>query len=551
MAPTAPFRPERPETMPRLRRPLALAATLLLGSSPLAGQGAGRADVFVNGDAETYLRALQVAGLSAAHPWSVRAFSPREVERLLPADSVAHPWAGRPDLMGRGDGSRLHWVHPEARLVANSAFPYGANDGPVWAGRGLTASVRGGATGRWGPLSVTLAPVAFVTQNAEFDLVPTGFTDRLRFADPRTATAIDLPQRFGEGAYWRVDPGESTVRLDAGPVGVGVSTATQHWGPASDHPLLLGSNAPGFPHLFLGTSAPVNVGVGRLHARLLWGDLRESDYSPAADSLSRRFGSGLALVFTPRGIDGLEIGASTFVHNPWPRDGLALDDFLQSFKGLYETGQRRDTTEVDVAAANQLASAFVRWVFPRAGVEVYGEYAREDQAYDLRDFIVEPDHDAAYVLGARKVWRRPSGLLSVRGEVLSTQPSHLALTNSRTRFYVHPRTRQGHTHRGQILGAAAGYGGQAATLAADWYHPRGRWTVTLARELRRDRADYPPERFGGGGPDVQNALGVEMLRFGGRFDLSLGLRGVYEMNRDFDGDAFNLNATAGFRAVLP
>ena len=47
---------------------------------------------------------------------------------------------------------------------------------------------------------------------------------------------------------------------------------------------LLSNNAPGFPHLFLGTGDPVNIWVGQLQARVFWGRLDQSAYSPVSGS---------------------------------------------------------------------------------------------------------------------------------------------------------------------------------------------------------------------------------------------------------------------------
>ena len=69
-------------------------------------------------------------------------------------------------------------------------------------------------------------------------------------------------------AYTRLDPGQSTIRLDFPAVTLGASTANQQWGPGSTHPLLLGNNAPGFTHLFLGT--------GDFHQHA-WKELRTVD----------------------------------------------------------------------------------------------------------------------------------------------------------------------------------------------------------------------------------------------------------------------------------
>ena len=48
-------------------------------------------------------------------------------------------------------------------------------------------------------------------------------------------------------------------------------------------------------------------------------------------------------------------------------------------------------------------------------------------------------------------------------------------------------------------------------------------------------------------PESQHALGVETVRFRGPFDFRLGLTAVYDLNRYFTRDEFNLNAVMGAR----
>ncbi|MDB4951349.1 MAG: hypothetical protein JWM27_3998 [Gemmatimonadetes bacterium] len=538
--------PSRPTRLPRALALAACAAGLASAPPRAAAQGVDvRGEVFAGSEVEEYLRILQVAGRAPLQPWSIRAFSPGEVAARLPA-GTDHPWAARYEL--RADSARraFHWVRPDLRAVENSGFAYGDNDGAVWAGRGATASVRAGFAARMGPLSLTVAPVAFVAQNSAFPLMVNGSaTERGRFADGRVPNGIDAPQRFGAGRYARVDPGQSTLRLDLGPVAVGASTANQVWGPGDRYPLILGTNAAGFPHAFLGTSRPLGIGIGRVHARLVYGRLGQSDWSPAPADSALRFMSGLVAVFVPRGLEGLELGVTRFFHSPWP-DRLSdapFGDPLQAvLKGrLGRSGRDADGND----SANQLASAFARWAFPRSGVEVWGEYAREDHSYDLRDYLLEPDHSGGFTLGGRKVWARADGrLVSLRAEVLDTRPKSPAFRPEGP-FYVHSFRRQGHTQLGQVLGSPAAYGGAAATLALDAYGPGGRWSAAWSRQ------QMGPSRAGARHPDdVQQALSVEAVRFRRGWELTAGAAGVYEMGRYYGGDAFNLNASLGVRVDL-
>ncbi|HEV7590434.1 MAG TPA: hypothetical protein VGO40_20150, partial [Longimicrobium sp.] len=507
-----------------------------------------RAEATAGSEAERYLRVLQVAGGAPLYPWSLRAFSPAEVDRLAsgPAD---HPWAPRFAPADSAHGVRGGLLRPSLRAVYNTAYPQGGNDGAVWAGRGATFAATAGVALRWGALSVRLEPVAFWAQNRAFALMPNGLPDSARFRDPDNPKSIDLPQRFGDGAYWRVDPGQSTARLDVRGFALGVSTANQQWGPSADLPLILGTNAAGFPHAFVGTSNPWRVGIGRLHARVVWGSLTQSPYSSMSGHGSHRLMTGMVAVFTPRGLDGLEIGGSRFFHTPWPRGGLKLSDLAQPFQAFFKTGlpANGESSEDLVSAENQLASAFMRWVLPKAGFEAWAEFAREDHSWDLKDFLLQPDHDAAYALGARKVWRRGPSLVSLRGELLDAQPSALAAVRRQTVFYRHTYEQQGHTVGGQILGSPAAYGGAGSVVSLEKYTPGGRWTLDWTRTRVRGLRLTPASAQGSAGVDVVHSLGAEAVLFRGSTDALLGLRGSYELNRNGGNDAFNLDASLGVR----
>jgi hypothetical protein len=520
-------------------------------AAPAFAQGAPadlRLEATAGSEVEGYLRTLQVAGIAPLYPWGVRAFSPAEVDRLVPAHR-AHPWAARLAAPADSAGTpALRLIRPRARAIHNSSFAQDVpNDGAIWAGRGVTGALSAGATLRAGPLSLRVEPLVFWAQNASFDLAPNGETGDMRFADPLRPRHIDLPQRFGDEAYMRVDPGQSTLRLDLLGVAAGVSTANQVWGPAADMPLILGANAGGFPHAFIGSSAPVQVGIGRLHGRVVWGDLAQSDYTHVTGKGSRRFMAGWVASFTPAGLPGLEVGASRFFHNHWPAGGLELDDFirpLQPFlkENLDPTGEGEDGVS---DTANQIASVQARWVLPGSGFELFGEYAREDHNWDVRDFVLEPDHASAYMVGGRKVWVRDGSLLSLRAELVESQVSHLREVRPEGPFYVHTRTTQGHTLRGQVLGTPAVYGGGGSVLALESHSRAGRWQV-----------DWTRTRVGGGltaeAPevDVIHSLGGEAVLFRGGVDATMGVRGSWNLNRHFGGSAFNLTTELGLRARL-
>lgn len=495
--------------------------------------------VVVGSDAERYLRVLQVAGKVPLYPWTIRGFSPAETDRLLPADSAVHPWRDRfPSADSAPAAVRVRGVRPQAGLTFNSAFPQGTNDGAVWAGRGLTAAVSAGVEARVGRvLSMRVEPLVFWAQNRSFALLDNGRPDSARFLDPYFPTQVDLPQRFGEGSYARVHPGQSFVRLDAGGVAAGFSTANQQWGTAIDLPLLLGPNGAGFAHVFAGTARPVNVGLGRVHGRVVWGSLGQSDYSPVRGHGTRRLMTGFAAVFLPARLTGLELGIGRFFHEAWPEGGLGARDLLRPVETFFREGvETRNETE------NQLAAAFFRWTLPRAGFEVFGEYMREDHNFDLEDLLMEPDRSAAYLLGGRKVWASGGTLRTLRAEWVNSARSHLHRGSHQALPYHHFGTPQGHTVDGQLLGSPAAYGGGGSVVAFETFTPRGRWSADWSR-LRV----ASPRRTSNGRVDVIHSLGGEVVWFRGRVDLVGRLRGSLELNRHFQDDVFNLHASFGVR----
>jgi hypothetical protein len=119
-------------------------------------------------------------------------------------------------------------------------------------------------------------------------------------------------------------------------------------------------------------------------------------------------------------------------------------------------------------------------------------------------------------------------------------------------IYIHGLIRQGHTNRGQLLGAAVGVGAAAgSTLAVDHYTPSGRWTVSWVRDLRQEADNYVT--LGVQRPfamDVTHSLGVEMTRLIRGFDVTTGLTFVRNFNREFSTDASNINAILGARYVM-
>jgi hypothetical protein len=197
--------------------------------------------------------------------------------------------------------------------------------------------------------------------------------------------------------------------------------------------------------------------------------------------------------------------------------------------------------EVDVT--NQVASLFLRWVLPRSGFEVYGEFGREDHSWDKRDLILEPDHESALGLGFRKAWARGGRqIFALRGEILDFRTPELWRHRTEGQVYTHNLVRQGHTNRGQVLGADIGINSsQAIVLALDRYTPNGRLSVSWRSDVRRD-GGAPLES-----PDVQHDVAIERTFTRGPLEVALQTGAAYDFHRDFGADARNYHSAVSVR----
>ena len=264
------MRPTRPFVVA-----FALAAFAAVPASVQAACEPGRELLLEGlGTAADLLRTAQLAGAAPLAPDLLRRGGAQPAH--LCADGDGFAWAAR--LPSRAADDRFSVRPVRLDSVWNLRYPSAGNDGLLWAGRGFSTLASAGVYARLGVLSAALAPEVAWQQNAWFETVPTGSTGDLAFRNPWYGRDFDVPQRFGAGPFTRVSPGQSFVRVDAFGAAIGVSTENRWLGPGLRNALVLTNAGPGVPHLFLGTSEPVSIGIGKLEALALWGRLDRSRY---------------------------------------------------------------------------------------------------------------------------------------------------------------------------------------------------------------------------------------------------------------------------------
>lgn len=523
---------------------LALLPMAMSAQTASSRTGATWAEAGAGTELERYLRTLQLGGTVPVRDWTVRAFSPVELEALTPEGS--HPWSKRFAAVPKAGW----WVvRPSAEMIGNSGFPWGMNDGPTWAGKGITAVATGGLAARWRAVSMQLAPHAWWAQNADFTPLPSPSTKGLGYPD-YASSSIDLPQRFGDRAIGQVDLGESWLRVDGFGLAAGFSSASEWWGPGVSSGFMLSSNGGGVPRLFLGTSSPRNVGIGRVHGRVLAGRLARSSFSSdATNPTGKRLGLGMVGSFEPRGVSGLELGATRFFHSRWREGGPTFSDIRRLWEPFLKGGipGKADPNTVAGQADNQLASIFGRYVLPRSGLEVYAEYGREDHSWDALNLITEPDHSSTVTFGFQKRLKGASAsrYWVAHGEVTNARVTHLARVRGdfagEVLFYEHIPLTDGHTLRGQLLGSPFVRGGSGAELGADRYNTSGRFSV------RWQRIGLARESEGGLGYGATHVLEASSVRFMPHGDLTWRAGIVRRVGDTSARDATNLNAAIGWR----
>lgn len=437
-------------------------------------------------------------------------------------------------------------------LGANSARPWGWNDGALWQGRGVSTALTGGLRARWGVLHVLLSPTVVATENREVGLSPLPVPPGLGpYAYPVASDQyIDMPQRFGDRAVARLDLGHSASWAELGPIAAGLSHEHQWWGPARHAAPLMSYHAPGFGHAFVKPSRPLATAAGTLDARWFWGRLHESAFFDANPRNNTRYVTGLTASLAPAWAPGVEVGAHRVFTAAWPARGLTFRDITTVLQGLQKRQFASDSNPGGNDRADQLASIYFRWAMPRVGFELYGEWAKGDHSWDLRDLFLEPEHASGWMVGLQQLlWQSENAFwrFGVESTILGGARSS-RIRPPRTAFYQHHIVRQGYTHRGQVLGAGIGPGSSQFSVQVDRFADWGRVGATFFRTVYDNDRFYRTAAFYLA-HEVEPSVALDALVFRGRYDLtgSLTLSNLLNKHYIVENDELNVNLRLGLR----
>ena len=379
---------------------------------------------------------------------------------------------------------------PTVRNTINSRFPNSQNNGAAWYGRGMNLEFQGGFYIHSPYLTIDLRPHLVYQQNNDF-LRPRFALRRggeFLFQTTEYRLFIDLPYRFGPEPYTTVDWGSSSLRAHYGNWEVGLSTEPLWWGPVNRYPLIMSNNAPGVHHLFFNSRNPLEVPyVGEISFRWVLGYPQESDYYEGLNPGVTRFINALNFAYRPSFFGNLTMGATRVFHI-YEIDGFNLDQVSVILGPIRKVSLiQSQGVDSDRQIRNQAISIYAHLRLPEAKAEIYGEFFREDHSFDFRDFFNQPQHNSAYAFGFQKVMFGPwADFYKLNLEITNLTVTQIQQVRPQSFYYTHTRIQQGHTNRGQVLGAAIGPGSNSQYIDLEAYHGNLLIGLFLQRVVNND-----------------------------------------------------------------
>jgi hypothetical protein len=378
---------------------------------------------------------------------------------------------------------RLLPVTVQAQYITH--HPVVINDGAMIPAKGFQTTASAGFYAKLGPLSIQFRPEFVHAENKPFPGFPEEHPVSVWSEYYEFFNNIDLPERFGDSPYTKFFWGQSSIRFTFGPASIGLSNENLWWGPGMRNSLLMTNSAPGFKHITLNTVRPIKTPIGSFEFQLIAGRLDSSGfYMPVPDTANPgykeyyskpkpndwRYLNGIVFTYHPKWIPGLFLGATRAFQVNHKDMGTRLNNYLPVILPLSKASSGEE--EEEGSKTNQLASAFLRWLWEKEHAEIYIEFGRDDHAWNLRDFFLEPDHSSAWIAGFRKMIplkKQADQYIQVAMELAHLENSRTGLLyRSSGSWYLHSVVKHGYTQMGQMLGAGIGPGSNMQTLNISW-----------------------------------------------------------------------------------
>jgi hypothetical protein len=331
----------------------------------------------------------------------------------------------------------------------NSHHPYGWNDGPLSFSKGYQFVGSGGVYMRWRNIHLTLRPEFFKTASDPYE------------------TSVSWGQRTS--ALSKLTLGQSSLRMDLGPLSIGVSTQNLWLGPGIYSSLLMSNNAPGFNHFSVQTNRPIITPLGSFQLNVIGGTLAYNKGQSFENANLKIYGntshtnylSLLSISYSPLFFKNFYFTANrafTLPTEEKPSSELK-NYYLIALKPLYRNEYQDNALPID-----QVLSGSVKYVFPKENAEVYFEYGWNDGKSNARDLILDMSHSAASIYGLKKIiYLNNNTYLNFEAEATQMSQRPSSLQRNAGNWYVHQNG--GYINENQILGAGSGWGNDVQTFA--------------------------------------------------------------------------------------
>ncbi len=340
-------------------------------------------------------------------------------------------------------------------LKNNTDHPYGWNENGLLSAPGLQTRYSGGFFAKAGPLTVQLIPEFFTAQNTKYEI------NEFYGTIPNN--------KLYNKTYW----GQSSVRLNFLGFSAGISSENIYWGPGQFNALLMSNNAPGFLHYTINTTKPIKTPIGSFETQVILGRLNQDTAMPFENNYLKkvpsfrfnRFYSGLNFSFQPKWVPNFFIGINRSFQYREIDANKSGASFAQKYVPIFDKIFKSSLggTQEDSIPRDQQVSLFTRWLFPKTHSEFYFEYGWNDHSYNFRDFWIDPEHSAAYLVGFKHL----APLSRDRWIEYTTEITQMAqtpdmLTRNAGNWYIYENG--GYMHDNKILGAGSGMGNNVQTL---------------------------------------------------------------------------------------
>ena len=185
---------------------------------------------------DEYMRRQQLLGkLDGTVSFSIRPLFPvhafqRQLGFDLDSSFVDMDREGLNRTFGKRNKGKLYTMPMGFRSQYNSDYAFGLNDGSMIPNRGWQHVFRAGFYASAGNFSLQFQPEVLLAQNKPYLGFPVEHQSTVLYYY-EYLNRIDLPERFGNKAYNRLLPGQSSFRYNISGFSLGFSTENLWWGP--------------------------------------------------------------------------------------------------------------------------------------------------------------------------------------------------------------------------------------------------------------------------------------------------------------------------------